>query len=470
MNGQLSSVSTAGMDQNREWRLTPIDWSLEFPRSPQHLSNQLRGKRFNADRPQMQLFDDTYHGLPAEVRRAVDRHNISVVGFDLSVAQQRAYDAALFLITASGAKTQRIVITPQDWLQAYGVEKRQRNTRDKTEMSSYEREEAFMALATLGVMPWLISYDSRVGDKWKRRQEVATLWQFGTERDSPTLSPEGPAARPLTAQDIQPLVQGLKSAERISIRFHDIWFDQHDSFYFYKPAHLHQRLGLAITGNIRRHNRHTHALIDWIFSEVGRIRLDERKAKRELGDAYQPREHWTFSEELTPLAIQLRMTAQVSKRNWSRIRSSISDSATVAQQAQIISGFTWQGDTLSITFNQKTFADLDQYHETLESERAERERRAAARKKTPEAQGFSWPFPRPVAAYTPPQLQDMKKGQLAELAKIRERLRNEGHMQKESPFKTIPREPTPTEQQALAFHGAVVRMIDDVLVPKAPVS
>lgn len=460
--------SSRPYDAGKDWIPTPIDWTTEFPRSPQHLSNQLRGKRFNADKPQLQLFDNTYHNLPAEVRQDVDKHNISVVGFDLSVSLQRAFDTALYLITATGAKSQRIVITPEEWLKAYGVEVRRRNTRDRAEMSSYEREEAFTALASLGLMPWLISYDALVNGRWKTRQEVATLWQCGTEKDKDVQQPNRTTAGPLTTQDIMSFVQNLKSAERISIRFHDIWFDQHDSFYFYKPAHLYQRIGLALTGNIRRRNKHMHAFLDWIFCEVGRIRVEERHAKSTLGESYKPLESWTFSDSLTSLAIQLRMTAQVSKRNWTRIREALTDNAMLAEQAQIITSYAWDGDNLVINFNQKTFADLDQYHEALDAERAEKDRKRKLRQKKVEHQGVSWPYPRHIADYTHTQLQDMKKGQLAELAKIREKLRNEGQTQTESPYRVISRQPTPQEAKAIAFHDAVIAMIDNALVPKPP--
>ncbi|HUO08133.1 MAG TPA: hypothetical protein VM008_07535 [Phycisphaerae bacterium] len=456
-------------DSNKDWLPTPIDWSVEFPRSPRHLSNQLRGKRFNADKPQLQLFDHTYHNLPAEVRQDVDKHNISVIGFDLSIAQQRAYDAALYLITATGAKSQRIVITPAEWLRAYGVEVRPRNTRDRPEMSSYERDEAFTALASLGLMPWLVNYDALVNGRWKTRREVATLWQVGTEHDKEKQEQEQASARPLTAQDVLSVVQSLKHAERISIKFHDIWFDQHDSFYFYKPAQLYQRLGLVMSGNIRRRNKHTHAFLDWIFSEVGSIRAEERHAKAAMAaGTYKPRESWTFSEHMADLAIQLRMTAQISKRNWSRIREALTDNAVLAQQAQIIEGFQWDGEKLSITFNQKTFADLDQYHQAIEAQRAEKERRRQVRKNKPEHKGVAWPFLRGISEYSYKQLQDMKRGQLAELAKIREKLRNEGQPHPANPYLKVPRQPTPREARDIAHYDAVVAMIDEALVPKPP--
>jgi hypothetical protein len=53
---------------------------------------------------------------------------------------------------------------------------------------------------------------------------------------------------------------------------------------------------------------------------------------------------------------------------------------------------------------------------------------------------------------------------LAELSKIRQKLR-EG-ASRETDYK--PRPPNPEEQRALHFHDAVVKMIDDALVPKPP--
>lgn len=461
-HSQAVSPSSPSPDKplaaKKDWSPTPIDWTVGFPRSPQHLSNQLRGKRFNADQPQLELFDLTYQNLPADVRKDVDAHSISVVGFDLSIAQQRAYEAGLFLLTATGAKSQRIVITPEDWVRAYGLEKRERNTRNKSEISSYERDEAFASLVSLGMLPWLIQYHSFADGKWHEVTRVAPLWLCGTQKDAQRPLPR--SARALTPQDIAPLVQNFKNADRIEIEFNPIWFDQHDTFYFYKPAHLYQRISLAISGNARRHNRHTHAFLDWIFAEVGRIRVEERREQTQQGAAYSPRTDWTFSEELTSLALQMRMTAQVSKRNWSRIRAAITDNAILALQAQIISAHEWQGDRLVITFNQKTFADLDQYQQALQVRRTQREQRQ--KRKKPALGGVAWPFPRPIADYSPNQLKEMKLGQLAELAKLRQRLR-EGASH-ETGYK--PRPPTPEEERAIHYHDAVVKMIDKALVPR----
>lgn len=449
------------LGKGKDWTPTPIDWTVGFPRSPQHLSNQLRGKRFNADQPQLELFDTTYQKLPDDIRKDVDRHSIAVVGFDLSISQQRAYEAGLFLLTATGVKSQRIVFTPDDWLRAYGVQKRERNTRNKSEMSSYERDEAFAALVALGMLPWLIQYHSFDNGKWHEVTRVAPLWLCGTQKESQRPLPR--SARALTAEDIAPLIQNFKSANLIELEYNPIWYDQHDSFYFYKPAHLYQRIGLAISGNARRHNRHTHAFLDWVFSEVGRIRVEERRKQQEGASNYVPRADWTFSEELIALALQLRMTAQVSKRNWNRIKTAITDSAILAQQAQIISTYQWHDDQLSIAFNQKTFADLDQYQEAVEARRSARQQRQNRRKGGGLSQdGVVWPFPKPIAEYSPNQLKEFKLGQLAELDKCRQKLR-EGAVHATG-YK--PRSPTPDEQKILHFHDAVVRMIDDALVPK----
>ncbi|MFT3784760.1 MAG: hypothetical protein QM770_01160 [Tepidisphaeraceae bacterium] len=419
--GPMGTPSPLG-SAAKVWTPTLIDWSVKFPRSPQHLSNQLRGKRFNADKPQLELFDRTYESLPDDVRRDVDRHNIKVVGFNLSVPQQKCYEAALYLLTATGGKSQRIVFTPDDWIRAYGLQKRERNTRDTSEISSFERDEAFAALISLGVLPWLIQYRRMVDGRWKEVTRVAPLWTCGTQRDSAAQRSTPDSARPLTSQDLAPLVHTFKNAEYIELEFNPVWFDQHDSFYFYKPAHLHQRIGLAISGNVRRNNRYVHAFLDWVFSEVGRIRVQERQQEPEAGEDGNGTD-WTFSEGLTELALQLRMASQVSKRNWSRIRKTITDCAVLARDAQIITLYEWREDQLAITFNQKTFTLLDQYHEALAVKRAASEQRRKVRKTSgkPEVDGVAWPYPRPVKDYTPGQLKEFKLGQLAELAKLRQK-------------------------------------------------
>lgn len=458
----LPTNGPSGAVHESNWAPTSIDWSVAFPRSPQHLSNQLRGKRFNAEGPQLELFDTTYRRLPEEIRKDVDRHNIAVVGFDLTIAQQRAYEAGLYLFTATGARHKRIVFTPDDWIRAYGLQKRERNTRRWSEVSSFERDDAFSALISLGMLPWLIQYCSMVHGKWGEVTRVAPLWLCGTRTDGERPSPT--SSRVISAQDLAPLVHKFKNADAIELEFNAIWFDQHDTFYFYKPAHLYQRLSLAISGNARRHNRHLHAFVDWIFSEVGRIRVAERQARAAGAAATQPRTDWTFCEDLTALALQLRMTAQVNKRNWSRIREAITNNAALTRDAQIITDFAWIGNQIKITFNQKTFADLDQYHHALHVRHAER----AKRRRRPEVQGIQWPFPRPVSEYSPTQLREFKRGQLQRLAQIRGTLREEGTIPKTYAGTMIPRPPTPEELRALEFHQAVVRMIDEALVPSPP--
>ncbi|NJL31292.1 MAG: hypothetical protein HC898_06470 [Phycisphaerales bacterium] len=262
------------------------------------------------------------------------------------------------------------------------------------------------------------------------------------------------------------MVQRFKNADLIEIQFKEVWFDQHDSFYFYKPAHLYERISLAISGNVRRHNKHMHAFMDWIFAEVGRIRLEERQARKQGGQTHQPRSDWSFAGDMTELALQLRMAPQVSKRNWGRIRDAINNSAILAQQAQIITGSQWQGDQLVIHFNQKTFADLDQYHEALEVKRTAREQRLRRRRQAqqPEVSGVEWPYPRPIRDYSPNQLKEMKLGQLAELAKWRQKLRDQSIRQEDGSYR--PRPANPDEAMAIAFHDAVVKMIDHALVPR----
>jgi len=45
------------------------------------------GKKLNAERPHLTLFDDTDQRGPMEVRKEVDNHNINVLVFDLSITE-----------------------------------------------------------------------------------------------------------------------------------------------------------------------------------------------------------------------------------------------------------------------------------------------------------------------------------------------------------------------------------------------
>lgn len=335
------------------WQPQRLDWSVSFPRSPQHLSNQLRGKRFSS---QLELFEDVFNELRPEIQKEVREKSISVVGFDLSINQQRAYESGLRLLACSNYQARRLVITPDDWFRAYDLERR-RTSRGWMEISGQERWDSIAALIGLAGMPWLVSYKKQEHGKWYLIQRVATLWRIELKTlvgnvnvNHDTLTPDR-----------------ISQIERIAIEFDDVWFDQREQYYFYKPARLYTRIALTLPGKVRRQPQHLHPFLDWIFAEAGRLRVLHKHEPEE-------QQSWTISSPWMELAQQCRLGRQMEHRNYKRVQKSLLDSAALAQSAQIISSYQLAGDNFTVTFDTRIFADLDEY---LSQQRKKQQRRQA---------------------------------------------------------------------------------------------
>ncbi len=335
MVGNMNGISQT----NDRWSPSQLDWAVSFPRSPQHLSNQLRGKRINS---QMELFEDVFNGLKPDIQQQVREKSISVVGFDLSVNQQRAYEAGLRLLACSQYRSRRIVITPDEWLRAYDLERRQ-SARGWNELSGQERADAFLSLISLAGMPWLVSYKKQENGRWYMIQRVSTLWRIELRTPMGEVSDDPETFSP----------NRISGVEHIAIEFDDVWFDQRDQYYFYKPARLYTRIALTLPGSVRRHPQHLHPFLDWIFSEAGRLRVLH---KNTAGAA-----EWNIESNWIDLAHQCRMTRQIEHRNYKRVQHALLDSAKLAQEAQIITNYCLEGEIFRVTFDNKIFTDLDEY-------------------------------------------------------------------------------------------------------------
>lgn len=325
---------------DNRWHPSVLDWSVNFPRSPQHLSNQLRGKRISS---QLELFEDVFNGLKPDVQKQVLEKSISVVGFDLTINQQRAYEAGLRLLACSHYQSRRVVLTPDQWLQAYDLERRP-TARGWKQISGQERADAFAALISLAGMPWLVSYKKQEDGRWYLIQRVATMWRI----EMRTLLGE-------VSADAEKITPGnISQIDQIAIEFDDVWFDQRDQYYFYKPGRLYTRIALTLPGTVRRQPQHLHPFLDWIFSEAGRLRVLH---KHEPAD----QRTWTIQAPWMELAQQCRMTRQLEHRNYKRVQQALMDSARLAQSAQIICDYELTGDLFTVTFDNRIFADLDEY-------------------------------------------------------------------------------------------------------------
>ncbi len=75
--------------QNEPWNITPLNWNVAFPRSPQHLSNQLRGKQATDQAPQLDLFENASEALSVEEKRELADNKVDVIGFPTGCPRSR---------------------------------------------------------------------------------------------------------------------------------------------------------------------------------------------------------------------------------------------------------------------------------------------------------------------------------------------------------------------------------------------
>lgn len=306
----------------RRWEITPLDKSLVFFRSGQIISNQLRGERFSHD-AQLELFADQegfckniLQKLPEGVREDVIRAGVQVIGFDLSVPQQRAFNAALHLIHASGGKHRRIVFSPEDWFWACEIQEHKVQTRKWSQTSSYERRDSIQALIDLAQMPHLLYYQQH--NEHGFGQTIArftTLWKL--EISVPTgIRRVDQSTRATTADAV--------GAITFALEFDEVFFEGRDQAYFWKPWGLHQRLDMAQTA-VRKRPGALYNFVDFLFAEAGKKRLPSQQRQTLDDDPSQPEDPGLIEiqKEINALALQCRLKSAYNSRQWVRIQNTL---------------------------------------------------------------------------------------------------------------------------------------------------
>jgi hypothetical protein len=322
-------------------QLTSLDWTVAFNRSGLHLSNQLRGKRFPSD--QLVLFDDSMNRLPVDVQEQARAAGINLIGFDFTVPQQQAFEAALFLINASGRKRQ-IRIKPQDWIHAYQLRSYEHGDGYQFK-SQKQREDAFKALLVLGMKPFLMYYHKLENNREVRETRIAPLWRLGFAHVASV--PEAKRIEDVTTDYVS-------KAEWFELNFDEIWFDQLDNFYIYKPRNLFERIRLSLPGPFEKTPASLHPFLEWVFAEAGRLRNQQ---KNDLP------EHPTYilKADWHEVALQSRLHRQFEKRNYKRAREMLTRNADLAQKAGILDTFRFEGNLFVAAVNPVQFEELEEY-------------------------------------------------------------------------------------------------------------
>jgi hypothetical protein len=153
----------------------PVEPRPPYLRHPQHLADQLLSKtRSN----QMELFDGITRRLSPETRRKAIEYKLRVLGFDLTHAQQRGFEAALAILTREGYRSKKVRLTLDQWHADYGVEKKE-SARGWIEASQFTRLQSLNVLRELATIPWLIYYEKQVvPNRWQIVERIGPLWQL----------------------------------------------------------------------------------------------------------------------------------------------------------------------------------------------------------------------------------------------------------------------------------------------------
>jgi hypothetical protein len=322
----------------------PVEPRPPYLRHPQHLADQLLSKtRSN----QMELFDGITRRLSPETRRKAIEYHVNVLGFDLTHAQQRGFEAALAILTREGYRSKKVRLTLDQWHADYGVEKKE-SARGWIEASQFTRLQSLNVLRELATIPWLIYYEKQVApNRWQIVERIGPLWQLTIGYE---LSDE--ERKRFNAGDRNPeLLDKLKAIE---IEFNDVWLDQHENHYFWKPGNLLQQMFLALHG--RRPPDHLNNFVTWILSEA------EMKRRQS-----QPLE---LSATLDELANKCRLTGQMKHGNRTRVLATLKRNAEVAQKVNLITSFDFEDpQRLRLTCSPKVFAEAQEWAKRRQSNR-----------------------------------------------------------------------------------------------------
>lgn len=308
-----------------------------------HIENQKWGHR---PKPyQQSLFD----GLSDDVSKDIQEKSISVIGIDITQAQNQALHAIQALLTKTNymgnipgmemidaafkfsGRLPAIEFTPAEYLEAYGLTKYQTG-RGKDEYSSAERALALGALVDLAKKSFLFVYKRhywKENEKTKQREQVIDRIE--------TIDPLIKIMRgweALTRAEDKGLDAGTatqKTDEKltsIAIQPAPVMVQDINNFFVLKAANWAQEIKFLAP----HASKYTYRFIEWL---IGKAELT-RRAKEPL----------VVKIGLEDLAYNLRMDAYVKTRQFKRIRQILTKSYKIAQDlGYLLSYSTVQGQT-----------------------------------------------------------------------------------------------------------------------------
>ena len=291
-------------------------------------------------------FEDLFEeliGNNINLKEAVQRKSIEVIGLDITLAQQKALHAIQSLLTQTDYKgnignTERyrskkdnpfkfsgnvpgLKFNPSEYLDAYGVGKR-KTIRGKEEYFANERAEALRALRDLHEQQYLLIYERKYREK---NQKGKPEEKVDIIRTTNSLIHIIEGYKGLTASEAEKIKAGHEGTatdnklKTIAVLPCPMLVDQVDTYFVLKPANCYQEIKL-----LNPHaSKYVYRFIDYLMAQV---------AQRESRSRGTGNKDWKIKINYQKLAANLRMDSWLKTRNWKAIRGSLQKCYDTAQK------------------------------------------------------------------------------------------------------------------------------------------
>jgi hypothetical protein len=235
--------------------------------------------------------------------------NVESFGLSLTLREYNALFALQALLTKHGYKENRLVFTPSEYLEAYGL-KRKTTGREKQEFFGVERQSAIQALRSLAEKRVFLWYQIPTGKKENGKMLFNTKYE-----ENASILRIIVCCGDLTNEEGEKVV-AQKKARHFEVEFHPIIFQGIDNYFCLKNQNFYNDVR-KILGN--KNDKTVCLFLEKLMEQAfHKIRNNNEKLY--------------FEVTLGELAIQLRLEKAVHARQWKRIHESIEKSISIAKQ------------------------------------------------------------------------------------------------------------------------------------------
>ncbi|MBC7475951.1 MAG: hypothetical protein H7263_16840 [Candidatus Sericytochromatia bacterium] len=326
-----------------------IDKSKQLIKASLHTELQKFGRKPKKNGSILDLLEQP---LEDELQKDISDYKIEVIGLDNTKPQNQALFAIQKLFHETGYKGNSegktlnkddnsfkfmgylpaIKFTPAQYLEAYGVTKKER-ARGKWEYLSNERSEALKALRELSQKKYLFYYEKKY---WKDAKELFDL--ITTVRSLFNLTEKYEAIDHNEVKIIENNQVSLKTEEKLSYIVLEpcpLLVDQIETYFVLKPANFYQEIKLLFG----KTSKQVPLFIDFLIAEI---------TKREISSKGKDID-WIIELNYETLAYKIRMEKMIEANKVKRIKQELVKCYKIAKQLGYLLDYeTIMGSTIEL--------------------------------------------------------------------------------------------------------------------------